>query len=114
MNVLHYLFEEDMRYSSENEISAKSAVREETYRRFYGREYPYKYVKPKEKNSYEDYEDEYDPDDPYGLKSNKSFQPFDPVDAGDPDFTHKGFTPATDFDGMADNPFDGILDAPAN
>lgn len=118
MNVLHFIFEEDVRYSSENEIAAKSAVREMMYQRFYGREYPYKYTPPpkaKEKMSYEDYEEaDYDPDDPYGIKTASSFTPFDPADAGDPEFTHKGFVPSTNFDAAAPNPFDGILDAPAN
>jgi len=105
MDVLHYMYEEDLQFSTEGELRVRSSVRESVYS-FYGREYPYKFVSQTPRSSsdraYIDHEDSViDP-------PADTMKPFDP--RAEP---VKAYVPATDFDPTSDNPFAGVLDGPA-
>ncbi len=86
LDVVHYLFEEDSRYSSAEEAESVSATRTSIYGRLYGTTYKYK-VKSKSSGGPADY----------------SFS--DPNEV-------KPYIPPTEFDPDSADPFGGLLDAP--
>jgi hypothetical protein len=86
LDVVHYLFEEDSRYSSAEEAESVSAIRTSIYGRLYGTTYKYKV---KSKSS--------------GNDMNYSFS--DPNEV-------KPYIPPTEFDPESADPFGGLLDAP--
>ena len=106
LDVIHYMFEEDMRIPSAEVAEAISKSRSILYRELYGREYEYAVGTnkmfagegidaPLEHSSYND-------DD---------ISPFDPT-WGTRATAAKPFIPATDFNPDAVNPFGTTLDAP--
>lgn len=86
LDVLHFFFEEDSRYSSAEEAEAVSAVRSSLYERLYKTTYKYKFTKSKS-----------------SAKMNQSFS--------DPDEV-KPYIPPTDFNPNSLSPFGETLDAP--
>ncbi len=88
--------------ASEEAIKAQSAVRVAVYK-LYGRTYKFEYhgKKPKSPADY-GYDDETLPYD-----TSADIKPFDPKTE-----PTKAYTPATNFDPDAANPFGGVLDAP--
>jgi hypothetical protein len=86
LDVVHYFFEEDSRYSSAEEAEAVSSVRSALYGDMYGTSYR------------------------YGIKS-KNGKSSAGDTYSDPDEV-KPYIPPTQFDANAANPFGAVLDAP--
>jgi hypothetical protein len=83
VDVIHYYFDEDMRYGSLEGAQLHSSVREQIFGAMYG--YDYKYT----------------------LGKNRT------VDTdGNEHLTVKPYIPATEFDPDSADPFGGVLDAP--
>lgn len=96
LDVLHFFFEEDLRYSTAEEADAVSSVRVSIYRTMYGTEYRYK-SDSKNKNSRQ-YTSNFDYDD--------EITPFDPSKA-----ETKPYVPPTQFNESGVDS-SGILDGP--
>lgn len=103
-DVIHFYFEEDNKYTSNESMEAHSNLRVELYK-MYDKEYPYKYESKQKPKSPADYGYEVE-NSPYD--TTVADKPFDPKTE-----PTKAYTPATDFDPEAGNPFGGVLDAPA-
>lgn len=101
VDVIHYLFEEDMSYASGEQAEAKSKMRTSIYQTMYQTKYKYGYESPESKNKRIFDEAMAEPDLVDDLK------PFDPLKA-----PPKAFMPASDFDPNAAQPFGLDLDAP--
>lgn len=107
LDVIHYMFEEDMRISSAEVSEAISKSRSILYRDFYNREYNYTVgssnVFPGENI-----------DPPLGYDTDyDDIRPVDPVrDSSTIRRDVKPFIPATNFDPDAVNPFGTTLDGP--
>lgn len=86
LDVVHYLFEDDSRYSSAEEAESVSATRTSIYGRLYGTTYRYQ-IKSKARNN--------NASDTYS----------------DPNVV-KPYIPPTEFDPDSANPFGSVLDAP--
>jgi hypothetical protein len=98
LDIIHYLFEEDLRYSTGEQAQAVEKTREIIYGQLYGQEYIFK-----------------------GSTSNKastnSFNEFDDIQPFDPKKkVTKPFIPATEFDPDTGTPLtgNGRLEAPLN
>jgi len=91
LDILHYLFEEDLNVTSSEQIEAKSKVRDRVYRSIYNRDYKYSLSKSKTPN----------------------YSDFDSLDgyAGSPVVSNqtKPYMPPTNFDPDSPNPFGNIL-----
>jgi len=111
MDVVHFIFEEDSHYTSEESAKSRSNVRVVLYRDMYGARYKYEYKdqKPGTKPSTQ-YSYDYQPDEDLGMLSNEeAAKPFNPKEMQPETIP---YTPVTSFDPTADNPFGGTLDAP--
>lgn len=86
LDVVHYLFEEDSRYSSAEEAESVSAMRSSIYGRLYETTYRYG-IKPRGKSGQMD----------------SSFNDSNEL---------KPYIPPTEFDPTSTNPFGSALDAP--
>ena len=107
LDVLHYLFEEDANFSSEEQLKARSSVRSVIYKNVYDRDYTYRYDESSKGNdSMPDF------GEPEGETASSNFErpvdPFAPPTAAAP----KPYVPPTDFDPTAANPFMGTLREP--
>lgn len=87
LDVVHYLFEEDSRYRSQEEAESVSAVRTQIYEVLYGTTYRYKMGKSQGNNT--------------GIGS-------DALSSSDV----KPYIPPTEFDPDSHNPFGSVLEAP--
>ena len=106
MDVVHYIFEQDTVVSSEDELKSQSAVRVAIYRDFYKKKYAYEY-KPKSSSGRA-----YVPDSDLEVMSEEEdLQPFRAREEM-PQKSTMGEETITPFDPTAQNPFNGILDAP--
>lgn len=86
LDVIHFFFEEDSRYLSQEEVESVSATRTQLYETLYGTTYNYK-VK---------------------ARSNTGS-----VSTGIPDIDEvKPYIPPTEFDPGSSNPFGNLLEAP--
>lgn len=95
LDVFHYLFEDDMRFSTGDEAKAQEALRKELYR-LYGKEYQYGSSGSGET---------------YGGRayiSSDSVEDFDSQPSG----VRKPYVAPTNFNPEAANPFGSVLDAP--
>lgn len=86
LDVVHFFFEEDSRFSSAEEAEGVSALRTSIYRDLYGVKYRYASTKRKNKNLNEDYYSDLEETKPY--------------------------IPPTEFDPTTANPYGDLLDAP--
>jgi hypothetical protein len=103
LDVVHYLFEQDMRYSSAEEAESVSKTRESLYVSMYDYEYKFKYRGQSNKSS----------GNGYKTASNGDFDditPYDPNIKQKP----KPFIPATQFDADSGLPLsgNGLLEPP--
>jgi hypothetical protein len=103
IDVIHYLFEQDTIFVSEEQMRSHSGVRVAIYETLYG--VPYKYKVPDKKTGNQR---AYVAEDMETLSTEESrdIKPFNPKEQ-----PTKPFTPATTFDPEAANPFGG-LDSP--
>ncbi len=100
LDVIHYLFEEDSTFISQEHLETREGVRKRLYSDLYEREY--KYFRGKPSSSF-----------PSSANSDYTDNPFEDVSPVDPlKPPTKGYVPPTDFDANRPNPFGGVLDAP--
>jgi len=110
LDVIHFMFEEDSHYVSEESVKSRSEFRTAIYDSLYGVEYKYKYNAGKQSgNQAHMYEDASDMDYMSDAESQQAFSPSEIKEPMKP----PAQTP-TKFDFDADNPFSGVLDAPMN
>jgi hypothetical protein len=102
LDVVHFLFEEDNKYVSREDLLSKSAVRKNLYRDLYYKEYKY-YIDPSEFDGKKGSNNRN-----YVSDSNFVDTPFDPLAKSE----HKSFTPATELKDDEYLPFGPVLDAP--
>ena len=86
LDVVHFFFEEDSRFSTAEEAEGVSALRTSVYKDLYGVTYKYASTKRKNTNSNEDYYSDLEQTKPY--------------------------MPPTEFDPTTANPYGSLLDAP--
>ncbi len=103
LDVLHYLFEEDVNYTSDEQAQSQSNTRSRLYKDLYGATYKYPYTS--KSNNGRTYIDESVIDEPF--TPDDLPKPFDPRAA-----QTKPFIPATKINPDAVDPFGGLLDAP--
>lgn len=94
LDVIHYIYEEDMNYLSQEQAQMVENRRVAIWNTLYG--FPYKYTVFKKSNEY-DFDNEI-----------ADFTPFDPTKRGDV----KPYIPPTDFSDDDNDPFGGVLEAP--
>lgn len=100
LDVIHYIFEEDLYASTAEEVDAKSKVRAHIYNSFYNKPYKYASSSSTSTNKFAS-GDDYMGDDLSGL------QPFDPSRQAT-----KPYIPPTEFNEKEYLPFGKTLDAP--
>ena len=100
LDVIHYFFEEDSTFISQEHLETREGVRKNIYTQMYER--PYKYFRGKSNSSTNSYAG--------GISGEESFEDLTPVDPLKP--PTKGYVPPTDFDPSRPKPFGGVLDAP--
>jgi hypothetical protein len=94
LDVLHYLFEDDLSVYSAEQFESKNKIRKSVYPTLLGK--PYKYA-PKETNNYD-----------YGLEDlDDPLEPFNPNQKISREV--KPYMPPTNFNPDAQNPFGGAL-----
>jgi hypothetical protein len=101
LDVVHFLFEEDLNFSSEEEAQAKSQIRSVLYRDLYKQ--TYKYGVKSKSQSYNYSNDTY-PSDGFLGKDETVPDPIKPPT--------KPFVPTTDFNADSPLPFGQIVDPP--
>jgi len=107
LDVIHYLFEEDMAAASGEQAEARSNVRTILYKSFYEREYQYKLdSSSKSKGSYGS-SSTYADGSP--IEPMEDLVPFDPLEQAKPT---KPYVPPTEFNPDSVMPFGTTLDAP--
>lgn len=94
LDVIHYIYEEDMNYLSQEQAQMVENRRVAIWNTLYG--FPYKYSVFKKSNEYVADDDIAD------------FTPFDPTRKN----SVKPYIPPTEFSGNDNDPFGGVLDAP--
>jgi hypothetical protein len=87
LDIVHFFFEEDSRYGSQEEVESVSAVRSQIYETLYGVPYAYK------------------------VKSGGKTRSTTTSDIPDVDEV-KPYIPPTEFDPGSSNPFGAVLEAP--
>lgn len=101
VDILHYMFEEDLMASTKEESDVKDEVRKTIYRDLYNTEYLFGISERSSKRTYtasgEFLEDSYD-----------DIVPFDPTVKQE----RKGYIAPTNFDENSSKPFGDILDGP--
>lgn len=103
LDVIHYIFEEDMFAYSAESAEAKSKTRENMYANMYDRTYKYAYKKSEPSTQFIDPDTIPFEDGP----SLDDVKPFDPKKQ-----PTKAYVPPTEFNPDSANPFMGTLDAP--
>jgi len=93
LDVIHYIYEEDMNYLSQEQAQMVENRRVAIWNTLYG--YPYRYTVFKKSNEFGDGDIE-------------DFTPFDPTQKGNV----KPYIPPTEFSGDDNDPFGGLLDSP--
>jgi hypothetical protein len=104
LDVIHYFFEEDSTFVSQEHLETREGVRKNIYTQMYDR--PYKYFRGKGSSSGGSYSGGISGSD----SLDDSFEDLSPVDPLKP--PTKGYVPPTDFDPSSPKPFGGVLDAP--
>lgn len=103
IDVIHFLFEDDLNVPSSEVMEARSSIRKTIYESMYGE--PYKYEYKSKNNVSASGKDPFDSDNFYG----EDLTPFDPSAPPKPT---KPYTPPTDFSEDSALPFGEVLDAP--
>lgn len=107
LDVIHYFFEEDVRYTTAEEAKALDQLRTNLYRDLYDR--PYKYAsKPSSGFSTAGGSFDLEPENPEPV-SQEEVKPFNPRQHKEPT---KSYIPATALTDDDADPFGGVLDAP--
>jgi hypothetical protein len=111
LDVIHYFFEEDLRFSSSEQAEAQSKMRTEMYRTMYDVEYKYPIVTSSAQQGSRggmtanlDLDLEHEDEESVTAREIKPFDPLKPPT--------KVYVPATSFDADSPTPFGKTLDAP--
>ena len=103
LDVIHFIFEDDMNYSSGEQADGRSRSREIIYQDFYGYEYAYASQQTGSSNAAggitKNFDETFDDSD--------EIIPFDPLKK-----PTKAFVPATPVDASSSKPFGAVLDEP--
>lgn len=99
LDVIHFYFEDDSRYRSQEEVQSVSHMRTSLYESMYKRNYPYKVSTSGSAAGSTGRK--------YISDSDDDLKPFDPLFA-----ETKPFVPPTDFNPDSAMPFGSVLDAP--
>lgn len=107
LDVLHYMFEEDMFVGSPAEVESKSKTRETIYRLFYNKKYEYAVTTGKSNDySLEGADGSFYPNE--YPENDEIIVPLDPTQPR----TSKSYIPPTDFNPDAVKPFGTFIDQP--
>lgn len=103
LDVIHYIFEEDLTFSTGEQADAQTEVRKSLYRELYNKNYNYNRGSRKSKNAngFDDIE---------GLMEEET--PVVPVDPVKESQKVKAYTPPTNLNAESPLPFGNVLDAP--
>lgn len=103
LDVIHYIFEEDLTFSTGEQADAQTEVRKSLYRELYNKTYNYNRGSGKSKNAngFDDIE---------GLMEEEP--PVVPVDPVKESKKTKAYTPPTNLNADSPLPFGNVLDAP--
>jgi hypothetical protein len=116
VDVIHFMFEEDTHYVSEESAKSRSGVRVAIYKDLYGKPYKYEYKDAKKRgtqNASSGYIADYGDSSSLEYMSDaEARQGFEPEELKEP--MKPPAQPPTEFNPYAENPFAGILDAPMN
>lgn len=102
LDVMHYIFEEDMTFSTGEQADAQTAIRKSLYKELYHKDYKYNRGSGK-KNTASGF------DDIDGLMEEEPVVPVDPLNESK---KAKAYTPATQVNAESSLPFGNVLDAP--
>jgi len=103
LDVIHYIFEEDMTFSTGEQADAQTDIRKSLYKELYHKDYKYNRSSGK-KNRASGF------DDIDGLMEEE--QPVVPVDPVKESQKVKAYTPPTNLNADSPLPFGNVLDAP--
>ena len=103
LDVLHYFIEEDMNYTSAEQVDGRSRSREVLYQDFYGYKYPYASQQNSGMTAQGGISKNFD--DP--IEEEESVVPFDPLKG-----PTKAFIPPTQVNAAMSKPFGALLDEP--
>lgn len=108
LDVIHFYFETENSFFSEEHMKSSSKIKEALYEDMYGRTYKYKFVEKKSgrggnPTAAEDYMDD-------GFIESMDEPPVRPFDPLAPETIP--YTPVTKLNENAANPYEGLLDAP--
>lgn len=107
LDVIHYMFEEDFTYETDESEHRKTQMRKHLYRDYYNKKYLYgARRKPASSNSSSEIDDDLDLSN-LEEAEDLDIQPFNPKNA-----PAKPYTPPTPFNENAEKPFGLDLDAP--
>lgn len=102
LDVIHYFFEDDYRYTTNEESIYKDEFRKSFYQQVYSYEYKYASEERSSNKSYKDFDEE--PLEPM----EENIQPFNPKAKK----ATKAYIEPTPLSGKSSNPFGDILDGP--
>lgn len=100
IDVIHYLFEEDIYYVSKEQGESREKVRKMMYSEFYKKDYEYAMFEEKQKFDFDD----------IGLE--EQAEEIRPFDVSDKKRQIKPYVPPTAMDDESPVPFGSIIDAP--
>lgn len=103
LDVIHFFIEDDMNYTSSEQVDSRSRSREIIYQDFYGYSYPYASQKTTSMSAQGGLTKNFD--DP--IDDEESIVPFDPLKG-----PTKAFVPATPVNAAMSKPFGAALDEP--
>jgi hypothetical protein len=103
LDVMHYIFEEDMTFSTGEQADAQTEIRKSLYKELYHKDYKYNRSSGK-KNTASGF------DDIDGLM--EADEPIVPVDPVKESQKVKAYTPTTKLNSDSPLPFGNVLDAP--
>lgn len=106
LDVLHFFFEEDYRYSTYEEAQHRESFRNTVYKNLYNVDYEYNFEKEEDKNkeNFKDFDQEYPVEE---IEVEDPVQPFSPRLK-----QTKAYVPPTEFNEDSNLPFGDILDQP--
>ena len=103
LDVLHFFIEEDMNYTSAEQVDGRSRSREILYQDFYGYKYPYASAQSGNTSAQGGINKNFD--DP--IDEEESIVPFDPLKG-----PTKSFVPATPVNAAMSRPFGAAIEEP--
>lgn len=106
LDVIHYLFEEDLHYEVPESETRKTETRKRLYREYYNTKYLYGVDRSSPNKNNMDF-DSFDEEDENDQELDMDIKPFSPKDN-----PTKPYTPPTPFNENSEKPFGIDLDAP--